>query len=141
MRYSNTTKSFYPDEIVYANLPTDLTVVSNDDWVAAVEALNKGETFNFDTDGVLTIIPRPAELVKLDAIAKIKQEAGNKINAVLPQYKQLNLLSRALELTLLVASGGTLSETEQNELTAIKAKWDQIKAIRLESNAKEAALP
>lgn len=75
---------------------------------------------------------------RADLVAAVKTEAGRRILAILPDYKQRNLLARGLELH---AKGpATWTEAEQAEWSAGHALWQRIKAIRLRSDEIEAAL-
>jgi hypothetical protein len=60
---------------------------------------------------------------------RIKKKAGIAINALLPEWKQLNLLTRAIEL----------ADTEENkqELDNIRSSWAAVKAIRTASDKAE----
>lgn len=73
-------------------------------------------------------------------IIKIKEDATAQILDILPEVKQRNSLARSLELTRKVVLGSTLTAQENAEIAAIEAKWDEIKAIRLLSNNKEAEI-
>jgi len=70
-------------------------------------------------------------------IADIKQKAGAAIVALLPEWKQRNLIARGLELTDKIANGGTLTTAEQAESDALKVQWAAVTAIRTASNTAE----
>lgn len=69
-------------------------------------------------------------------IRGIKQKANYAILNVADQYKQVNLLARAIELVDKVMSN-TITIDEQVELDSIKIIWMDIKAIREASNQAE----
>lgn len=140
MRYSNATKGFYHPDFQYSDLPEDLIEISDIDWQAALQAQTDGNSFSFDADGALTIVPPSNEQIKTVKISQIKQEAAREINDLIPTYKQLNAVARALELVLLMLENGSISTEEQAELTSIRNIWTQIKKIRVDSNTKEASL-
>jgi len=77
----------------------------------------------------------PAEL-EAQRISQIKQKAGVAINELLPEWKQRNLLARAIEL---IDPAHTMTPVEQAELNKIRAAWASIKGIRASSNAAEAS--
>lgn len=66
----------------------------------------------------------------------IKQKAGDAITAILPDWKQRNLLARAIELTDPTL---TLTTAQSTELQAIRDKWAEVRVIREASDAAEIA--
>lgn len=80
----------------------------------------------------------PDALRRAELVAAAKAEAGRRILAILPDYKQRNLLARGLELH---AKGpATWTAAEQAEWAAGDALWTRIKAIRARSDAIEAEI-
>jgi len=69
----------------------------------------------------------------------VKQEAGRRIVAIAPEWKQRNMLARIAEL--LRIGEANLSAAEQADLAAIEAIWTTIKGLRAKSNALEAMDP
>ena len=67
---------------------------------------------------------RPIEVVEPPTIDNIKMEAGKRILRIYPEFKQRNMISRAVELTNI---GNT---REMEELENIQKSWDWIKAVR-----------
>jgi len=67
----------------------------------------------------------------------IKQAASEQILAIAPEWKQRNMLARALELSD-SKRGGPLAASEAQEEADIRAVWAQIKTIRQKSDAAEA---
>lgn len=67
-------------------------------------------------------------------IAATKAEAQRRIYALLPQWKQANLMARAAELAFKVEQGIALTQEEKDERTAGFALWNKVKAIRAASN-------
>ena len=70
---------------------------------------------------------------------EIKEEAYGRIVSILPEYKQRNYTARSAEL-LEKKIDGTISQSEIDELTVMKAIWGEIKAVRDESNTLDAAV-
>lgn len=68
-----------------------------------------------------------------------KEEASRRIAALAPQWKQLNMIARALELERNDRKKG-LAPSEQAEIDAIDAVWAQVKDIRTRSNEIESAV-
>lgn len=57
-RYSATTGFFYPVDMDYQNLPDDIIFIEEADFMLAVAARDRGDTFKF-VDGILIITPKP----------------------------------------------------------------------------------
>ena len=66
MRYSNTTKCFYPDEVEYPSLPDDLIDVPADDLIAVIERDQATETLDV-VGGRVVIVPRVFTLDEIKA--------------------------------------------------------------------------
>lgn len=66
-------------------------------------------------------------------IAETKAEANRRIIAILPEWKQRNYTARAVEK---VAAG----EVGDDEWNAMQTSWQQIKAVRVASDAIEAEI-
>ena len=69
-------------------------------------------------------------------VARVKAEAGRRILAMCPQWKQANLTARMVEL-MPGRIAGTLTQGEQSEIAGAEAIWAHIKAIRAHSNTLE----
>jgi hypothetical protein len=83
-------------------------------------------------DGYFSLPPPPtADMVK--------QEAGRRILAIAPEWRQINMLARAAELLRIGEPNWTL--LQQAEVAAMDAAWADIEAIRAKSNAIEAMDP
>jgi len=74
-----------------------------------------------------------------DKIANIKREASRRICAILPAWKQMNMLARATELAHRGAMG-VITENESEELALMQVKWDEITEIRNASDMIELSL-
>lgn len=83
-------------------------------------------------------VPTAAE-VRAQMIPLVKAEAERRILAIVPAWKQRNLLARA---TLLAEKGrDTWTDAELAEWTAGEAIWAQVVAIRTASDRIEAMIP
>lgn len=58
MRFANSTKCFYPEDIDYLDLPADIIEVPQEDFDAAM-ARNPGDTLDV-VDGRVVVVPMPA---------------------------------------------------------------------------------
>ena len=63
----------------------------------------------------------------------VNAEAGRRILAIAPEWKQANMTARMVELMPKMI-GNTTSADEKAEISAAHAIWDRIKAIRAYSN-------
>lgn len=66
----------------------------------------------------------------------IKEEAGRRIQAIIPEWKQRNLTARGVRL--LHKGKGTWTDEEKAEWTAGEAAWVQVDATRSKSDLLEA---
>lgn len=71
---------------------------------------------------------------------RIKGDARVRILAIVPEWKQFNLIARGVELTDKLIATGSLTTAELAERDAIRATWQTIKAIRTYSDTLEAAV-
>lgn len=85
--------------------------------------------------------PVPAESLaetKTRRIGEIRADAGARILARHPDYKQRNLLARLHELHDKRLDGLALTAPEQAEVTNFRAAWDWVRQTRQASNDAEA---
>lgn len=84
-------------------------------------------------DGVLieTVEVPEAQEVKS---RRVKADAGKRIEAICPVWKQMNMIARRLELLI----KGNPSKEEESEIAYMEGIWERIKAIRATSNEIEA---
>ena len=73
---------------------------------------------------------------KQEKILQIKREAAERINELLPAWKQSNLNARANELNA-VRIYRELTESERGEWQEMMLVWQAVKQIRIDSNAAE----
>ena len=73
---------------------------------------------------------------KQSKIQQIKREAAERINELLPAWKQSNLNARANELNA-IRFDRELTENEQSEWQSMLNTWQAVKQIRIDSNAAE----
>ena len=78
-----------------------------------------------------------SQSVKPDIKSAIKAEAGKRILLVAPEWKQRNLIARAVELRDIM-DDRWLTAADQGEKDAAAVVWGQIKAIRAHSDSLEA---
>lgn len=72
--------------------------------------------------------------------AAIKSHARERILAIVPEWKQSNLLARMNELLKARLIAGQWSESEAGEVAALESVWSRVKSIRAASDAHEAAV-
>lgn len=72
-------------------------------------------------------ITKPLEIQKQEFIFEVNKQAGDKILAVYPDYKQRNMTVRYLELSV-------LGRLDTQEALDIKGAWEWIKNVREASN-------
>lgn len=82
----------------------------------------------------------PPSAAAAPLIGEIKTHAREKILARYPEWKQANMTARSVELTEVLAMGGTLTELEQAELATAKAAREWINSVRAASGTHETAL-
>jgi hypothetical protein len=75
-------------------------------------------------------------ITKESRIAQIKREAAERINEILPAWKQSNLNARANELNA-IRFFRELTESEHGEWQEMMLVWQAVKQIRIDSNAAE----
>lgn len=109
--------------------------------VAPVAGLGDAPTLA-DVEGAPVWMWSPAGLANFRAhrVAEIKAEAGRRILAAYPLWKQSNLNKRASELND-IRFDRALTEAEDAERLALRAAAAWVDAVRAASNALEAALP
>lgn len=85
------------------------------------------------------------EAVEVEAAASpetlalaIKGEAGRRIEAVYPVYKQRNMAAEATDYNDMRIGGATLDAAQELRATALRDAWTWIKAVRAASNTLEA---
>lgn len=107
------------------------------------ESVVKSETVSF-ADGKAVVTRTYEELdlapIKEQKIGAIKSEAGMRILAYCPQYKQANLTAQAAELALTFPDlkGSELPSPYLEAWQAGQEIWNKIKEVRAHSNTLEA---
>lgn len=84
---------------------------------------------------VWTVEDIPADTIR----QAIKAEARRRILARYPDWKQVNMTARTVEL--LRKGEANLTPAEATESAAMQAAWDWVKAVRAASDALEISLP
>lgn len=72
---------------------------------------------------------------------RVKVEARRRILARYPDWKQVNMTARGVELQDAWRQNGSWTETEAAEAAALQSVWAWIKAVRAASDAIEAITP
>lgn len=85
-----------------------------------------------------TVGERSLAEVQDERLVAVRAEAGRRILAIAPEYRQRNLTARAAEIALFEPQ--PWSEEIQAELSAGAAVWAAIKAVRAASDVAEAAI-
>lgn len=78
-------------------------------------------------------------MTKQAKIAQIKRETAERINEILPAWKQSNLNARANELNA-IRFDRELTENEQSEWQSMLSIWQAIKQVRTDSDLAESAV-
>ncbi len=79
------------------------------------------------------------EHAKARKIIEVKEEAYRRIVAIMPEWKQRNLIARAGEIINRKLDGNA-TQAELDELAQIQTLWDQVKAIRAASDQIESEI-
>lgn len=82
MRYGNTEQCFYPEDIVYKQLPADIITVPQSDFDAAMQRA-AGDTLDV-VNGRVVVVPRPAPTLaekKAARWSEIKTERDRRIQS------------------------------------------------------------
>ena len=120
-------------------------------WLPAVETKpdygyriqsRSGPALTVEADqvtAVWTVADRPLDEVKAELVQQVKQAVGAAILAVYPDWKQRNMIARAVDLTR-IAGARALTTEESAEESALQAAWDWISGVRTASNMREAAI-
>ena len=111
-------------------------------WVFYSEEGSKhsfGREAMTEEEAIELITNPPLTGFKAEKISSIKSEAQSKIYAIVPAWKQTNLLARSIELRDIKEEREWTAE-EITQDAGIKALWAAVKAIRLASDVAEAAV-
>ena len=76
---------------------------------------------------------------RADMVEGVKREAGRRILAIAPDYRQRNMLARTAQL--LRIGEANLTQSQRDEVLAIEIVWETIQMIRARSDAIEAMQP
>lgn len=72
-------------------------------------------------------------------VADIKAEASRRILARYPEWKQINMIARGVELQNQWRSAGKWTEEEAAEAAKLSAAWNWVKRVRAASDALESS--
>lgn len=92
-------------------------------------------------DGNQLTISRSFTAARTPSLEEVKEEARRRILDLVPEWKQVNLTARAVELQDIYRVNGAWTTEEQAEHDALVAAWAEIKAIRTKSDEIEAMNP
>ena len=101
-------------------------------WIAQID----GVWFASSPDVQSIINQYSTEPLAVNLVSKIKQLAGEKINAQYPQWRQLNMLARYTELS----NKENKSIHDFDEMRDLESSWEVIKSIRRASDVHEQAV-
>lgn len=137
MKYSISKKSAYPSDIVYADLPSDLIDVSQDDHERIVNRA-AGEDFVINKDGTVTIIPvRPSVAYDWDGSEWIlnKDKQTDLIAASIARAKadKIDEINSRAQDYINIATGA--SDTPAFEVQTWSMQSTEAKAWHADNNA------
>ncbi|MBF0453622.1 MAG: hypothetical protein HQL72_02255 [Magnetococcales bacterium] len=104
-----------------------------------------GQSINVQTDRVVvTELVRDMTAEEISSlenskITAIKGEAGRRITARFPDWKQRNLIARGLELTRI--GDANLTPEQSAEFQEIQSAWAWVESVRTKSGELEKSLP
>ena len=105
-----------------------------EDWVECQKKQDGEYADNYNIDGTIA----PDDLI--DPVA-VKSEAGRRILAICPEWKQRNHIATDLTYTKIIQSGGTLTTEQESDRAEIEVVWTAIQSIRTKSDEIEAMSP
>lgn len=112
-------------------------------WVFYDEDGNKfcvgRDVVETEAEAIELLTNPPLTGFKAEKITAIKSEAQTRIYAIVPAWKQTNLLARSIELRDIKEERSWTAE-EAAQDAAIKALWAAVKQIRLDSDTAETAV-
>jgi hypothetical protein len=108
---------------------------------AYVEAAPDGFT-RIASEAELASVLRPYGLVGPVVLAEdVKAEAQRRIYEHYPEWRQLNMTARGIELQDIWREAGQWTEQESADAKACRQAWEWIKSVRAASDALEALSP
>ena len=119
-------------------IPKEAVEITQKQYQALLKALEDGKTLAVGEHGQPVAID--PTFTPDEQVLQIKAIAGNKINTLVPQWKQLNMTARAVELQHIAREAGELTVEQQAELDGIAVVWAKVRAIRDYSNSLEGRL-
>lgn len=97
-----------------------------------------GKTYRVIAGEIVWTDTRTLDEARAERIAGIKELARSRILAIVPEWRQTNLIARGVELADRGRAAWTADELA--EWNAGQAIWDAVKAIRAASDVAEAAV-
>jgi hypothetical protein len=105
-----------------------------DDWVECQKREDGTYARSYNLDGTPEPDPEPT-------VNQIKAEAGKRIVAICPEWKQRNYIATDLTYTKIIQDGGTLTTEQESDRAEIESVWESIQSIRTKSDEIEAMTP
>ena len=105
-----------------------------DDWVECQKREDGTYARSYNLDGTPEPDPEPT-------VNQIKAEAGKRIVAICPEWKQRNYIATDLTYTKIIQDGGTLTTEQESDRAEIESVWESIQSIRTKSDEIEAMSP
>jgi hypothetical protein len=108
--------------------------IIKDDWVLCPRKEDGNHAENYNLDGT----PAPDNPISAN---QVKGEAGRRILAICPEWKQRNHIATDLTYTKIIQGGGTLTTDQETDRAEMEALWESIQSIRTKSDEIEAMSP
>ena len=105
-----------------------------EDWIECQKKEDDTWAMNYNIDGT----PAPDAPIRSGSV---KGEAGRRILAICPEWKQRNYIATSLTFTDMIQDGETLTAEQETQRSEIKAIWNTIQGIRTKSDEIEAMSP
>jgi hypothetical protein len=119
--------------LLYGIQPDKIDQVPSD-WIECQKNQDGTYADHYNTDGTIAPDPEPTA-------DQIKAEAGRRIIAICPEWKQRNHIATDLTYTKIIQDGGTLTTEQESARVEIESVWESIQSIRTKSDEIEAMSP
>ena len=105
-----------------------------EDWIECQKKEDDTWAMNYNIDGT----PAPDAPIRSGSV---KGEAGRRILAICPEWKQRNHIATDLTYTKVIQGGGTLTTEQESDRAEMEAVWESIQSIRTKSDEIEVMSP
>jgi len=105
-----------------------------EDWIECQKKEDGTWAMNYNIDGT----PAPDAPIRSGSV---KGEAGRRILAICPEWKQRNHIATDLTYTKIIQGGGTLTTEQESDRAEMEAVWESIQSIRTKSDEIEVMSP